>query len=97
MDFEKLIAENSEKSKKKMAKNAKRMEKYQKQQELVNQYSAMKTKNIQSKTNTSTGTNTKEAAKSTKNNYASTTTAKPGSMMAKANMVKDYNERNSNK
>ena len=100
MDFEKLIADNSEKSKKKMAKNAKRMEKYQKQQELVNQYSAMKTKNIQNKANTSTGSNAKEAVKSTKNTSASTTTAsnaKPGSMMAKANMVREYNERNSNK
>lgn len=100
MDFDKLIADNSEKSKKKMAKNAKRMEKYQKQQELVNQYSAMKTKNIQNKSNTSTGVNTKGAAKPTKNNSAPTTTvsnAKPGSMMAKANMVRDYNERNSNK
>ena len=100
MDFDKLIADNSEKSKKKMAKNAKRMEKYQKQQELVNQYSAMKTKNIQSKANTSAGTNAKQAVNSTKTNSASRTTAsnaKPGSMMAKANMVRDYNERNSNK
>ena len=100
MDFDKLIADNSEKSKKKMAKNAKRMEKYQKQQELVNQYSAMKTKNIQSKANTSAGTNAKQAVNSTKTTSASRTTAsnaKPGSMMAKANMVRDYNERNSNK
>ena len=100
MDFDKLISENSEKSKKKIAKNAKRMEKYQKQQELVNQYSAMKTKNIQNKSNTSTGANVKQAVKPTKNTSASTTTAsnaKPGSMMAKANMVRDYNERNSNK
>ena len=100
MDFDKLISENSEKSKKKMAKNAKRMEKYQKQQELVNQYSAMKTKNIQSKANTSAGTNAKQAVNSTKTTSASRTTAsnaKPGSMMAKANMVRDYNERNSNK
>ena len=100
MDFDKLIADNSEKSKKKMAKNAKRMEKYQKQQELVNQYSAMKTKNIQSKANTSAGTNAKQAVNSTKTTSASRTTAsnaKPGSMMEKANMVRDYNERNSNK
>lgn len=100
MDFDKLIADNSEKSKKKMAKNAKRMEKYQKQQELVNQYSAMKTKNIQNKSNTSTAANAKQTTKSDKNISASTTTAsnaKPGSMMAKANMVRDYNERNSNK
>lgn len=100
MDFDKLISENSAKSKKKMEKNAKRMEKIQKQQELMNQYSAMKTKNIQSKANTSTGVSAKEAANATKNPSASTTSAvkaKPGSMMEKANMVREYNERNSNK
>lgn len=66
----------------------------------MNQYSAMKTKNIQSKANTSTGVSAKEAANATKNPSASTTSAvkaKPGSMMEKANMVREYNERNSNK
>ena len=100
MDFDKLISENSAKSKKKMEKNAKRMEKLQQQQELMNQYSAMKTKNIQSKANTSTGVSAKEAANATKNPSTSSTPAakaKPGSMMEKANMVRQYNERNSNR
>ena len=100
MDFDKLISENSEKSKKKMGKNAKRMEKYQKQQELVNQYSAMKTKNIQSKANTSAGVNKNQTVKNTKSSSSSNSTApkaKEGSMMAKANMVREYNERNSRK
>ena len=100
MDFDKLIAENSEKSKKKLEKNAKKMEKLQKQQEMINQYSAMKTKNIQNKANMSTGVSAKDAAKATKNPSTSTTQgakAKPGSMMEKANMVRQYNEKNSNK
>ena len=100
VDFDKLISQNSAKSKKKMEKNAKRMEKLQQQQELMNQYSAMKTKNIQSKANTSTGVSEKEAANATKNPssaYTPAAKAKPGSMMEKANMVRDYNERNSNK
>ena len=100
MDFDKLIAENSEKSKQKLAKNAKKMEKLQKQQEMINQYSAMKTKNIQNKANMSTGVSAKDAAKATYNPSTSTTkgaTAKPGSMMEKANMVRQYNEKNSNK
>lgn len=100
MDFDKLIAENSTKSAKKIEKNAKRMEKLQQQQEMMNQYAAMKTKNIQGKANMSTGVSAKEAANATKNPSASTTTpakSKPGSMMEKANMVRDYNERNSSK
>ena len=100
MDFDKLIAENTEKSQKKLAKNAKKMEKLQKQQEMINQYSAMKTKNIQNKANMSTGVSAKDAAKATNNPSTSTTkgtNAKPGSMMEKANMVRLYNEKNSNK
>jgi len=99
MDFEKMFSENTVKSQKKIEKNAKRMEKIQQQQELMNQYSAMKTKNIQNKANTSTAANGKNTTKATNNPSASTTAAKakPGSMMAKANMVKDFNERNSNK
>ncbi len=100
IDFNKLISENSAKSKKKMEKNAKRMEKMQQQQELMNQYAAMKTKNIQGKANMSTGVSAKEAANATKNPSSSSTNvsqAKPGSMMEKANMVRQYNEKNSNK
>lgn len=100
MDFDKVIAANSEKSKKKLAKNAKRMEKIQEQQERMNELAAMKTKNIQNKANMSTGVSAKEAAKASKNPSTSSTPAakaKPGSMMEKANMVRQYNEKNSNK
>ncbi len=82
IDFDELIKKNSKKS-------AKKMEKLQQRQEVMNAYANMKTKNIQSPTNTA----------SSQTNGSSTdvktpTNVKPGSMMAKAMMVKDYNEKN---
>lgn len=103
MDFDELIKKNSAKSAKMTAKNAKKMEKMKRQQELMDEYSKMKTKNIQSKANTLTSLNQKSsgvAAKantSTASSNTSTAKAKPGSMMEKANMVREYNERNNNK
>ena len=57
----------------------------QKNQELLNAYANMNTRNIQSKANVSVN-----------NNSSSTNTApaKAGSMMEKANMVRNYNEKN---
>jgi YidC/Oxa1 family membrane protein insertase len=40
------------------------------------------------------GTNTDEKAKKVEESYQKATNAKPGSITAKANMVRDYNERN---
>ena len=85
MNFEDIIKQNEEKSKKKM-------EKLEKQQEMLNAYANMKTKSIQS--------NAKMGSNNTNNSYDSSsttnynTTYKPGSMMAKANMVKEFNEKN---
>lgn len=89
MDFEEIIKQNEGKSKKKL-------EKLQKQQEMMNAYASMKTKSIQSradignnKTGSSGDDNVNVSENTTTNrNY------KPGSMMAKANMVKDFNEKN---
>ena len=89
MDFEEIIQKNS-------VKSAKKMEKIKKQQEMMKEYSSINTRNIQSKASASTTGN----AASSGNNASqsvSTSAAKPGSMMAKANMVKDYNERNNSK
>lgn len=99
MDFDQVIAKNSEKS-------AKKIEKMKKTQERMNAYANMNTKNIQNRTNSiqskanmSSGVSEKEKEAAAKANeqYRSSTKAKPGSMLEKANMVKDYNERNNSK
>ncbi|MCM1063217.1 MAG: YidC/Oxa1 family membrane protein insertase [Eubacterium sp.] len=85
MDFEEIIQKNS-------VKSAKKMEKIKKQQEMMKEYSSINTRNIQSKA----ATNTADTS-SSGTSQSTSSTAKPGSMMAKANMVRDYNERNNNK
>ncbi len=92
MDFDEIIKKNE-------VKSAQKLEKMQKQQEMINAYANMNTKNIQNRANISTGVNNNTAKTSTSNNtnktnISSSSSAKPGSMMAKANMVKEYNERN---
>ena len=103
MDFEEVIKKNS-------AKSAKKLEKMKQTQERMNAYATIKGRNIQStgqqnRTNTGTGANTTGAIpkgqsmadKASINASAGsvrTGSAKPGSMLEKANMVKDYNERN---
>ena len=90
IDFDELIKKNS-------AKSTKKLEKMKQNQEKMNANANMKTKNIQSKaTNTSTLSEKEkeEAMKKARENY-NNGNAKPGSMMSKANMVKQFNERNS--
>ena len=94
LDFDEIIKKNSEKS-------AKKLEKIKKQQELMKEYSNINTRNIQSKTSVSVGNknNSSNNDQTGGSNYQSTSgysNAKPGSMMAKANLVRDYNERNNN-
>ena len=101
MDFDQVIAKNS-------AKSAKKMEKLKQTQERMNAYANMNTRNIQNKTtvqnrptmqnkaNMSTGVSEKEKnmdQSASQSNYGAGK-AKPGSMLEKANMVRDYNERN---
>ena len=93
MDFEEIIKKNS-------VKSAKKMEKIKKQQEMMKEYSNINTRNIQSKASASTTTGNTASSNSDQSSDTSQSTyskAKPGSMMAKANMVRDYNERNNNK
>lgn len=100
MDFDKIISDNSEKSKQKM-------EKLKAQQEKLNAYATMNTKNIptansqpkktmQSKANlgSSISENEKNEAMKKGNTNSNSGSAKPGSMFEKAGMVKKYNDKN---
>lgn len=64
------------------------------QQEKLNAYASMNTKNIQKKANISSKIDNSEVSA---DSYSEVKEAKPGSMMSKANMVRDYNEKNSRK
>ena len=89
IDFDELVKKNE-------VKSAKKLEKMKQQQEMMASYANMNTKKIQNNAsyyNSANSTNTADNNDTTsKTNY--TASAKPGSMMAKANMVKEYNERN---
>lgn len=99
MDFEDIIKKNS-------VKSAKKMEKLQKQQEIMNTYANMNTKNISSNRNISNKANLNTGAgdnsgpvhktdpEKKKSNVEYSSKAKPGSIAAKANLVKEYNEKN---
>lgn len=79
MDFNVIIEKNAEKSAAKIAK-------MKENQEKLNAYANMNTRNIQSiqqKANVSTDSHSINGTK----------TAKPGSMLEKANMVNDYNKK----
>ena len=85
IDINELIEKNAEKSKKKL-------EQIQANQERMQAYAAMNTRSIQKKasyvnTAASDDKDTEEVNKPT--NYA------PGSLAAKANMVNEFNKRNS--
>lgn len=96
MDFDQVIAKNS-------VKSAKKIEKMKKNQERMNAYANMNTRNIpanttmQNKAKMSTGVSEKEKNSATPEGTYARSNAKPGSMMEKANMVRDYNERNNNR
>lgn len=79
LDFDEIIKKNQ-------AKSAKKLEKMQRNQEVLNAYANMNTRNIQSKANVSVN--------NTSTNTANTSFAKAGSMMEKANMVTSFNEKN---
>ena len=95
MDFDEIIKQNS-------VKSAKKMEKLKKQQEMLNNYANMNTRNIQSRAksynNPASDTDGSESSSSS----SSTDSTKkeninPKSITAKANLVKQYNEKNNNK
>lgn len=99
MDFDKIIDQNSEKS-------AKKLEKIKQQQERMNAYAQMNTKNIQTnnqprktmqnKANIGSSVSEKEKDEAMKNAQSSGSSTKTGSgsMFEKAGMVKKYNEKN---
>ncbi|MDE7252081.1 MAG: YidC/Oxa1 family membrane protein insertase [Acetatifactor sp.] len=82
MDINAIIEQNADKS-------AKKMEKIKQNQEKLNTYANMNTKNlksIQQRANINSDSNNSTSTGTTK--------AKEGSIMAKANMVSEYNKRN---
>lgn len=89
MDFDDIIKKNS-------VKSAKKLEKMQEAQKKMNAYANMNTRSMQNKANvkSSMTENEKEDAMKKAVDYSAGSNAKPGSMMAKANKVREYNERN---
>lgn len=89
MDFDELIKKNS-------VKSAKKIEKMREQREKLNEYASVNTRNIQNKANVRSNMTQeeKDAAMKKATDYYNQGNAKPGSLMARANMVKQYNERN---
>lgn len=93
MDLNEVIEKNK-------VKSAKKMEKLQKNQARLQQYANMNTKKINSNVNNNTSQNTKVNVDENKKENQTTdskpksSAVKPGSLFEKANMVKDYNERN---
>ena len=98
MDFDEIIKKNS-------AKSSKKMEKMKKNQEMINAYANVKTKNIEKGNNqknisanssSSNSTNKPVENKSSSQDNSRSTGSKPGSLTERANLVKKYNERNNN-
>ena len=88
MDFDEIIKKNS-------AKSAKKLEKMKQNQERMAAYANMSTRNIQNRANITSGMSEKEKEEAMKKatDYSRNGNAKPGSMAAKANMVRQYNEK----
>lgn len=87
IDLDELIKKNAHKSEKKI-------QKMKENQERLNAYAAMKTKNINAKANPYSNNSNSSSTDTTDNTSSVRINAKPGSMMAKANMVRDFNEKN---
>ena len=90
MDIEEVILKNQEKAKKKM-------EKAKEQAKQMSSYANMNTRNVSmaSKASVSSSMSQEEKEEAYRRSAEySAKNAKPGSMMSKANMVKEYNEKN---
>lgn len=95
MDFEEIIKQNA-------AKSAKKMEKLKKNQERINAYANMNTKGIQGKANVSSDKTAQSASVQSKSvqsktNSSEKTSGNSGSIASKANLVRQYNEKNNHK
>ncbi len=86
MDFDMIIEKNKDKA-------AKKMEKKKVQTEKMQQYANINTRNINVNKKSNISEAEREAALKKASEYYSKN-AKPGSMAAKANMVREYNEKN---
>lgn len=89
MDIDAIIDKNKDKA-------AKKMEKKKIQTEKMQQYANINTRNINVNKTSGISEREREEALKKANEYYSKN-AKPGSMAAKANMVREYNEKNSKK
>ena len=89
MDFDEIVEKNKDKAAKKMAKKKVQAEKMQ-------QYANVNTRNINVNKTSGISEKEREEALQRANEYYSKN-AKPGSMAAKANMVREYNEKNTRK
>ena len=88
LDFDEIIRKNAKKS-------AKKLEKIKKNQEMLNTYANMNTKNIQNRANMNTGSgNENKVSNSSSSTVNTSGSGKAGSITAKANLVKQYNEKN---
>ena len=88
LDFDESIEKNKEKAAKKMEKQGQRLEKMQ-------EYASISTRNIDiNKTSGMSEKEREEALRAAEERYRN---SKPGSMASKANLVRDYNEKNSRK
>ena len=86
MDINDVIKKNE-------AKAAKKIERMKASYDNVSNYAAMKTKGVNDKASYVNTADKEEALKKANDYYSKN--AKPGSIAAKANMVKEYNEKNS--
>lgn len=87
MDFDEIVEKNKDKAAKKIAKQKAKNEKMQ-------QYANMNTRNMSSIAKTSSMSDAEREAAVKKATEYYSRNAKPGSMAAKANMVREYNEKN---
>ena len=88
LDFDEIIRKNAKKS-------AKKLEKIKKNQEMLNTYANMNTKNIQNRANMNTGSSNENKVSNSSSSTVNTSgSGKVGSITAKANLVKQYNEKN---
>ena len=92
LDFDEIIKKNAKKS-------AKKLEKMKKNQEMINTYANMNTKNIQNRANMNTGSGNENKVNNSSSISPSSTvnksgSGKAGSITEKANLVKQYNEKN---
>ena len=87
VDINDIIEKNKVKSAKKIAQ-------LKEQQEKMAAYASMNTRSIQSRANINNTAASQDNSTANEASTAYTTNAKPGSMMAKANMVSEYNKKN---